>query len=62
MLIRMAFTLGSEMNKIHALVEVVWTEIRPGKDWGDYRTGVKFVEINVDDITKIKNFMRSLEG
>jgi c-di-GMP-binding flagellar brake protein YcgR len=56
------FTLDSEMNKIQALVEVVWTEIHPGKDWGDYRTGVIFEEIKVDDITKIKKFMRSLEG
>jgi c-di-GMP-binding flagellar brake protein YcgR len=51
---------GSEMNTIETLVEVVWTDIRLGKDWGDYRTGVRFVNISMEDMEKLKNFLVSL--
>jgi c-di-GMP-binding flagellar brake protein YcgR len=51
---------GSEMNTIETLAEVVWTDIHPGKDWGDYRTGVRFVNISIEDMEKLNNFLLSL--
>jgi len=51
---------GSKMNALETLVEVVWTEIYPVKDWGDYRTGVKFANISTEDMEKLKNFLVSL--
>jgi len=51
---------GSEMNTIETLVEVVWIDIHLGKDWGDYRTGVRFVNISTEDMEKLKNFLASL--
>jgi len=51
---------GSVMNTIETLVEVVWTDIHPVKDWGDYRTGVRFVNISMEDMEKLKNFLVSL--
>jgi hypothetical protein len=41
---------------------VVWTDIHLGKDWGDYRTGVRFVEISEEYMGKLRNFLRSLSG
>jgi c-di-GMP-binding flagellar brake protein YcgR len=51
---------GSEMNTIETLVEVVWIDIHPGRDWGDYRTGVRFFNISTEDMEKLKNFLVSL--
>jgi c-di-GMP-binding flagellar brake protein YcgR len=60
--LKLFFTSVSELNAIETLVEVVWMDIHLGKDWGDYRTGVRFVEISMEDMGKLKNFLRSLSG
>ena len=60
--LKLFFTMGSELNAIETLVEVVWVDIHLGKDWGDYRTGVRFVEISTEDMGKLKSFLRSLSG
>jgi c-di-GMP-binding flagellar brake protein YcgR len=60
--LKLFFTSGSEMNTIETLVEVVWMDIHLDKDWGDYRCGVKFIDISPEDMTKLKNFLRSLSG
>jgi len=39
---------------------VVWEDIHLGKGWGDYRVGVKFIDISSDDPNKLKGFLRSL--
>ena len=58
--LKLFFTMGSELNAVEMLVEAVWMDIRLGKDWGDYRTGVRFVEISTEDLGKLKSFLRSL--
>jgi c-di-GMP-binding flagellar brake protein YcgR len=58
--IKLFFSFGSKLNTIEALAEVVWEDIHLGKDWGDYRAGVKFIDISPDDLNKLKNFLRSL--
>ena len=60
--LKVFFTMGSELNAIETLVEVVWVDVHLGKDWGDHRTGVRFVEISAEDIGKLKSFLRSLSG
>jgi len=54
------FTAGSEMRTIETLAQVVWVDIHLGEGWGDYRTGVKFVDISPEDLNKLKNFLRGL--
>jgi len=44
------------------LVQVVWTDIYLAEDWGDYRTGVCFVDISPEDLDKLMNFLRSLSS
>ena len=58
--LKLFFTMGSELNAIDTLVEVVWVDVHLGKDWGDYRTGVRFVEISTEDVGKLKSFLKSL--
>ena len=60
--LKLFFTVGSELNAIETLAEVVWVDVHLGKDWGDYRTGVRFVEISTEDMGKLKSFLISLLG
>jgi len=60
--LRLFFPTGSGLNTIETLVAVVWLDLHLGKDWGDYRTGVKFVEISAGDMDRLKDFLRSLSG
>ena len=60
--LKLFFTMGSEMKAIETLVEVVWVDIHLEKDWGDYRTGVRFAEISTGDLDKLKSFLRNLSG
>jgi c-di-GMP-binding flagellar brake protein YcgR len=60
--LKIFFSSGAELNTIETLMEVVWTDIDLGKDWGDYRTGVKFVDISSEDMEKLKSFLGSLCG
>jgi len=41
---------------------MVWIDTDLGEGWGDYRTGVKFVDISPVDLDTLKNFLRSLSS
>jgi hypothetical protein len=56
------FSSGSELKTIETLVQVVWADINLGKDWGDHRTGVKFVDISPENLDALKTFLKSLSG
>jgi|SRR4030042_3360375 c-di-GMP-binding flagellar brake protein YcgR len=58
--IKLFFTSGVELNTVELLAQVVWTDIHLGKGWGDYRTGVKFIDISSENLNQLKNFLRSL--
>jgi c-di-GMP-binding flagellar brake protein YcgR len=60
--LKLFFTSDAGLNAIETLVEVAWTDIYMGKDWGDYRVGVRFVEISTEDMGKLKNFLSSLSS
>jgi len=58
--IKLFFASGSGLSSIEVLAEVVWMDIHLGEDWGDYRCGVKFLDISSEDINQLKHFLRSL--
>jgi len=60
--LKLFFSTASGLQSIEALVEVAWTEMHLGKDWGDHRTGVRFVEISAEDMSKLRSFLKSLSG
>ena len=60
--LKVFFTMGSELNVIETVVEVVWVQMYMEKDRGDYPTGVRFVEISAEDVGKLTNFLKSLSG
>jgi len=60
--LKLFFSLGSELNTIKALAEVVWIDNHLGKEWVDYPHGVKFIAISPEDRTKLRNFLESLSS
>jgi c-di-GMP-binding flagellar brake protein YcgR len=60
--LKLFFTVGSDLNAIETVVEVVWVDLPLEEGREDYRTGVRFVEISAEDAGKLKNFLKSLSG
>ncbi len=58
--LRLFFSMDSKLDTIELLAEVAWVDMGIGEDWGDYRTGVKIIDISPNDMTKLKNFLMSL--
>jgi len=58
--LKLFFPSGSELNEVELIAEVVWRDIHLGKDWGDYRCGLMFVDISPEGLNKLKRFLRSL--
>lgn len=58
--IRLFFPFSSGLNVIEMVTQVVWMESHPEKDRGDYRTGVRFVEVPPNDLRNLKNYLGSL--
>ena len=58
--IKLFFASGSDLSSIEVVAEVVWMDIHLGEDWGDYRCGVRFLDISSEDINKLKNLLKSL--
>jgi len=60
--LKLFFSLGSELNTIKVLAEVVWKDNHSSKDREYYPYGVKFVDISPEDGTKLKNFLKTLSS
>jgi hypothetical protein len=60
--LKLFFSLGSELNTIKVLAEVVWVDNHLSKDRENYPYGVKFIDISPEDGTKLRNFLRSLSS
>jgi len=58
--LKLFFPSGSELNMMEIVNKVVWMDVYKEKDWGDYRSGVKFVDISPVDVDKLKSFLVSL--
>ncbi len=58
--LKLFLSSNSKLNVIEMIAEVVWKDIVPKKDWGDYRIGVKFVDISPENMTELKNFLINL--
>jgi len=61
--IRVKLFIGSglALKPIDAIVQVVWNEFHYGEN-DDHRTGVKFVNISLEDMDKLRNFLETLKN
>jgi len=55
------FFSGFKFKSIEAQVEVVWKDFQFGKG-EEYRIGVKFINISLEDMDKLKNFLNYLRN
>lgn len=60
--IRLFFPSRSAFNVIEMVTQVVWMDVHSRKDRGDYRTGVRYVNMSMDDLTNLKKFLGVLAG
>ncbi len=60
--LKLFFSPGFEFNAIEATVKVVWVDVHLEEDWGEYRAGVVFVNISLEDLERLIIFLRSLSG
>jgi hypothetical protein len=59
LLLSLSFYIGSEWTTVQATAEVAWMDIHLGKDWGDFRAGVRFADISPEDLAKLNEFLKS---
>ena len=59
---RLVFILDSEMNTIETDAEVIWRDIYFNKAWGDYRCGVRFLDLSTKDKNRLKDFLMDLSS
>jgi hypothetical protein len=50
----------SKLDVVGMVAQVVWAETEQGGDLGNYRSGVKFVDISDRSLRKITHFLRHL--
>ncbi len=57
--VKLFFPSAPDLHAIEMLAQVVWVDLHLGGN-GDYRTGVKFIDISPEDVNKLKSFLSSL--
>ena len=57
--LKLFLTSLSGFRSIEVLAEVVWMDQR-GEGSGDYRCGVRFINISSENLTELKEFVRNL--
>ena len=59
--LKLYMSFDSKLKVIEMIAEVVWMDtLLLKKDWGDYRIGVKFVDISPADMTELEHFLINL--
>jgi c-di-GMP-binding flagellar brake protein YcgR len=58
--LKLFFHSGSGMNTIAMTGEVMWIDLHLDTNWGDYRTGLRLVDISYEDLKRLKDFLLSL--
>jgi hypothetical protein len=58
--LKLFLAFDTKLTTIEVVVQVVWTDLHLGVEWGDYATGVRFAEISPEDLRQLKSFLRSL--
>jgi hypothetical protein len=57
--LKVYFSSGGELLVVETKSEVIWIDPNRGVD-GNYRYGVKFVEISSENLNKLKSFLEGL--
>ena len=58
--VKLFLSCGRDLVTIDALVEVVWMDIEAEESSGEFRSGVKFIDISEESVAKLKAFLLDL--
>lgn len=50
-----------ELKPIKALTQIVWTQLRGTQDGGEYEYGLKFIDMDGDNIQQLKKLLEHVE-
>jgi c-di-GMP-binding flagellar brake protein YcgR len=57
--LKLYFSSGAKLFNVETKAEVIWVDANRGED-GNYRYGVKFVNISLENHDRLKNFLNGL--
>ena len=57
---KLFFSSGSKLNSVEVLAEVVWMNTQLGEGEKLFRSGVRFINISREGMTKLKDFLASV--
>ena len=60
--IEVFFSFGLCLTHIKAEAEIVWADIRGSEDWGEYKYGLKFINIGKENFSKLRWLLDSLSA
>ncbi len=60
MKLKLSFFSDFDWDSIEAVSEVVWSDLHLWEAWGDYRSGIKFIDMAVKDNAKLKKYLKSI--
>lgn len=58
--LKLFFHSGHQMNIIEMIGEVIWIDLHLEMNWGNYRTGLKLIDISSEHLQRLKDFLLSL--
>jgi c-di-GMP-binding flagellar brake protein YcgR len=58
--VKLFLSSGPRLVTVDALVEVVWMDMEAVESSGEYRSGVKFIDISEEAVAKLKAFLQGL--
>ena len=60
--IEVFFSHGFRLTPIRLQAEIVWADIRGPEDWGEYKYGLRFINIGKEDFSKLRGLLDSLSA
>jgi len=58
--VKLFLSYGPSLVTIDALVEIVWMDMEAAEGSGEYRSGVKFLDISEEAMSKLRVFLEDL--
>jgi len=58
--VALLFSLGFELTGVKALSQVIWKDARLEEGWGQYKYGLKFLQIADEDLRKLRQLRADL--
>ncbi len=58
--LKLFFHFRETLNAIEMIGEVVWIDLHLPEGWGDYRCGLRFIDISPENLALLKELLASL--